>query len=47
MKKFKSSDFGVIFNGGINLKISNVIVIFDIRLDLGLVNRRAYPRIKE
>jgi hypothetical protein len=36
--KIKGSDFGLVFGGGIDFKVSNVIVILDIRYDLGLVN---------
>jgi len=32
------SDFGLVFGGGIDYKVSNVTVILDIRYDLGLVN---------
>jgi outer membrane immunogenic protein len=36
--KIKDSDFGLVFGGEIDFKISNAIIIFDIRYDLGLVN---------
>lgn len=36
--KVKSSDFGLVFGGGIDFKVSNAIVFLDIRYDLGLVN---------
>ena len=34
----KGSDFGLVFGGGIDFKVSNVLVLLDIRYDLGLVN---------
>mgnify|MGYP001561762886 CR=1 FL=1 len=34
----KSSDFGLVFGGGVDFNVKNAIVILDIRYDLGLVN---------
>jgi len=34
----KSSDFGLVFGGGIDFKVGNALAILDIRYDLGLVN---------
>jgi hypothetical protein len=34
----KDSDFGFVFGGGLDFKVSNATVILDVRYDLGLVN---------
>jgi len=36
--KVKDSDFGLVFGGEIDFKVSSAMVILDIRYDLGLVN---------
>jgi hypothetical protein len=38
MNSSTDSDFGLVFGGGIDYKVSNVTIILDIRYDLGLVN---------